>query len=53
MAQGSLKFFNSQSIPKPLDIPIEVSDVKFSVDLSRIPELNIASIKSELFSKLQ
>jgi hypothetical protein len=53
LAQGSLRFFDSQSIPKPLHIPIEVSDVKFSVDLSGIPELSISSIKGELFRKLQ
>jgi len=55
LAQSSLAFFDSTSIPKvPTPVPLEVSDVRFCSDLSAITPLQSAQLRSygSLFAAL-
>jgi hypothetical protein len=52
VARASLKFFDANLIPKPSLIPKEVSDVKFTADLSRMDEISLESSKSNLFKNI-
>ena len=55
LAVDELKFFDSGSIPKIENIPTEISNVKFSCDLSNIKSLSkneLKKIDSVLFRGL-
>ena len=55
LAVDELKFFDSGSIPKIENIPAEISNVKFSCDLSNIKSLSkneLKKIDSVLFRGL-
>lgn len=56
IASDSLVYFYQMDIPRILPdyIPIEISELKFRVDLSNVPAIDISSIKSKglLFSAL-
>ncbi len=45
LAIDELKFFDSDSIPKIIDVPAEISNVKFACDLSDIKNLSKIELK--------
>ncbi len=52
VAKGNLKYFDSESIPKPDSIPIEVTDVKFTVLLEKVKDFDKRKSSNNLFEKL-
>lgn len=52
MAKGKTKYFESDNIPRPLKIPIEVSNVKFYVDIEGVKYISNFNSKNDLFKSL-
>jgi hypothetical protein len=52
VAKGNLKYYDSDSIPKPGLIPSEVTDVKFTASLEKVEEFDIRKSSNLFFKKL-
>lgn len=52
VAKGNLKFFESESIPKPGLIPTEVTEVRFAASLENVKAFDHGNSSNILFKKL-